>query len=818
MNLAVGGADISFPFSPYPSQRAIMDRTLRALKHSNNCLIESPTGTGKSLALLCSALAWQKKFLESMDDMKIDKSPQPQSCKVMTNCTSNFEDSFEDSNDFSSPPRKKYSNNVCKMDLYESSFENEYCLDGAQNDGPCLKNKSCPKIFYAARTHKQLAQMVRELKKTHYQNVKMTIMASREFTCLNPNVCQEVDKSAACQKLLLDNKNGRCIFMRNLKKYDRNISGLRKLLYYSIKRKSLEETTDSGFAWDIEDIMQLGECHTICPYFACIDILARDAQLIFCPYNYLIDPMIRNTLQISLKGQIIIFDEAHNMEDICREASSFEIKKMELDMAINILTLLAKKSDFVNEVAKPFVSYAKNIVDWIERESIIKNMTVQSEGLYTKIWTGADMYVQLQSMGLQRESIDELKTVLSCLLELDSNSSQGTAKHRIINDDKLLNCIKPMEKLLYALDYLYRDFDNYGEKNFGCYSYRMCLRKERLELLKSDSKNLRVLKNVHTNFTMVDSINFWCMNPAVAFDDVSSKTKSVILASGTLSPLKSYATELGLPFQFSLEAPHVVPPERMWIGSIGVGPNDIPLKATFQQAESFAFQDELASLLTNVCNVVPGGILCFIPSYRLLNKLVNRWKQVPGLWDRLNDCKQVIVEPKGSEHLESALTSFYYAIEHSTEINSKCTGALLLAVYRGKISEGIDFSDNSARAVIAVGIPFPNLKNIQVQLKKQYNNTRLKNAVGLGVQHSLISGDEWLEIQAYRALNQALGRCLRHKMDWGALLLVDSRFNQSKHLSGLSTWIRRNLYHYSKFSEMLNSLQEFSKKFVSTNS
>ncbi|KRY77245.1 Fanconi anemia group J -like protein [Trichinella pseudospiralis] len=726
MNLAVGGADINFPFSPYPSQRAIMDR-----------------------------------------------------------------------------------------DLYESSFEDEFCLDGAPNDVSCLKKISCPKIFYAARTHKQLAQMIRELKKTHYQNVKMTVMASREFTCLNPDVCQEVDKSAACQKLLLDNKNGGCIFMRNLKKYDRNISGLRKLLHYSIKRKSLEETTDSGFAWDIEDIMKLGECHTICPYFACIDILARDAQLIFCPYNYLIDPMIRNTLQISLKGQIIIFDEAHNMEDICREASSFEIKKMELDMAINILTLLAKKSDFVNEIAKPYVTYARNIVDWIERESIIKNMTVQSEGLYTKIWAGADIYVQLQSMGLQRESIDELKTVLNCLQELDSNNSQGTAKRRVINDDKLLNCVKPMEKLLYALDYLYRDFDNCGEKNFGCYSYRMCLRKERLQLLQSDSKNFRVLKNVDTNFTMVDSINFWCMNPAVAFDDVSSKTKSVILASGTLSPLKTYATELGLPFQFSLEAPHVVPPERMWIGSIGVGPNDIPLKATFQQAESFAFQDELASVLIDVCNIVPGGILCFIPSYRLLNKLVDRWKQVPGLWDKLNDCKQVIVEPKGSEHLESALTSFYYAIEHSAEISSKCTGALLLAVYRGKISEGIDFSDNSARAVIAVGIPFPNLKDIQVQLKKQYNNARLKNAVELGVQHSLISGDEWLEVQAYRALNQALGRCLRHKMDWGALLLVDCRFSQSKHLSGLSTWIRRNLYYHPNFSEMLNSLQEFSNKFVS---
>ena len=53
--------------------------------------------------------------------------------------------------------------------------------------------------------------------------------------------------------------------------------------------------------------------------------------------------------------------------------------------------------------------------------------------------------------------------------------------------------------------------------------------------------------------------------------------------------------------------------------------------------------------------------------------------------------------------------------------------------------------------------------------KKKYNNS-------YAFSRGLLNGDKWYEIQAYRALNQALGRCLRHKNDWGALVLVDARF------------------------------------------
>jgi len=52
--------NVMFPFKPYQCQIDFMTKVVRALKNGENALLESPTGTGKTLSLLCASLAWLK--------------------------------------------------------------------------------------------------------------------------------------------------------------------------------------------------------------------------------------------------------------------------------------------------------------------------------------------------------------------------------------------------------------------------------------------------------------------------------------------------------------------------------------------------------------------------------------------------------------------------------------------------------------------------------------------------------------------------------------------------------------------------------------
>lgn len=63
---------------------------------------------------------------------------------------------------------------------------------------------------------------------------------------------------------------------------------------------------------------------------------------------------------------------------------------------------------------------------------------------------------------------------------------------------------------------------------------------------------------------------------------------------------------------------------QVFVGAIGQGPRGKPLCGTYQQTSTWEFQDELGALVLHVCQTVPGGILCFLPSYSMLNKLLER--------------------------------------------------------------------------------------------------------------------------------------------------------------------------------------------------
>jgi Rad3-related DNA helicase len=87
--------------------------------------------------------------------------------------------------------------------------------------------------------------------------------------------------------------------------------------------------------WDIEEFTTFARKHGGgCPYFAARMIAEQpDTELVLCPYNYLMDPMISAALGIDLTDAIVILDEAHNAEDISRSAASREVELSDIRMA-----------------------------------------------------------------------------------------------------------------------------------------------------------------------------------------------------------------------------------------------------------------------------------------------------------------------------------------------------------------------------------------------------------------------------------------------------------------------------------------------------
>ena len=144
--------------------------------------------------------------------------------------------------------------------------------------------------------------------------------------------------------------------------------------------------------------------------------------------------------------------------------------------------------------------------------------------------------------------------------------------------------------------------------------------------------------------------------------------------------------------------------------------------------------------------------------------------------------KPIFVEPRTKDAFATTMIEYY---EKINDENAK--GAIFMAVCRGKVSEGLDFADKNGRAVIITGLPFPPLKDPRVILKQKYlDDNRNKD-------NGMLSGNEWYGLEAIRAVNQAIGRVIRHKNDYGAILLCDNRFNSSQNQVKLSAWIQGHL-------------------------
>ena len=187
----------------------------------------------------------------------------------------------------------------------------------------------------------------------------------------------------------------------------------------------------------------------------------------------------------------------------------------------------------------------------------------------------------------------------------------------------------------------------------------------------------------------------------------------------------------------------------------------------------------------------------------MLNQFLSYWKKTKFI-DRLSQIKQVYIEQRDAVGFSAVLTNYTTFMDNFCTFfppfsrPDKCkergiqpssvTGALFFGVCRGKISEGIDFKDYMARAVISLSIPYPNSHAHEIRLMREYMDQQ--HQLNPNVQ----DGSSWYDEQAFRALNQGLGRCIRHSRDYGAIILLESRFGNPEVKKRLSRWFRDYVY------------------------
>ncbi|XP_073719560.1 Fanconi anemia group J protein isoform X3 [Misgurnus anguillicaudatus] len=906
----IGGVKINFPCKAYPSQLAMMNSIIRGLNNGQHCLLESPTGSGKSLALLCSALAWQQAQFSKEQDANSSSCDKKNDCKktevttpcqclchsravngtsssmasnplgvnLTAECTSvqattpvskgaatgdqpkrstlssrlseKFQASLatnsEQDDDFKMDRKRirtpsteqKNSKRRCleRGVIYIDDDEEEdlerpgpsaqrtmECNSDAWAQPQCCSPVSCslcpcgslkagqkmvekakdneqdkegggrkkiPKIFFGTRTHKQITQIARELKRTLYSSVPMTILSSRDHTCVHPEVVPHASRNERCKELL-EAKNGRSC------RYYHNVNKMRD-------QSTLQWVHGLHHAWDIEDLVRLGGKLRSCAYFAARELM-QEASIVFCPYNYLLDPLIRESMEINLKEQIVVLDEAHNIEDCARESASFTLNHAQLLLARDEIDGMVTHN-IRREQHRPLLALCCSLSNWVQECS----SALEERGYETscKVWTGTEALAIFHGFGITADTFSLLQKHLAAVLEKEERAGLVNGREELVQVPTISSNTQSMLKSLFmVLEFLFRHNSRFAG------DYRVALQQSYTWTTQQDPPDAqgffarpnRRRQSTRTK-TLVHTLSFWCLNPAVAFSDLSDSVRSIVLTSGTLSPMGSFSSELGIKFSIQLEASHVISRSQVWVGTVGAGPQGRKLCATFQHAETFAFQDEVGALLLKVCHTVKRGVLCFLPSYKMLDKLRDRWINT-GLWEKLEERKTVITEPRGGGKgdFDELLQTYYEAISGTAANGGNRDGALLVAVCRGKVSEGLDFTDDNARAVVTIGIPFPNIKDLQVELKMKYNDQHAKS-------RGLLPGGRWYEIQAYRALNQALGRCIRHRNDWGALILVDDRFrtNPNKYITGLSKWVRQLVKHHDTFSGAMQSLESFS--------
>ncbi|EDV45452.1 ATP-dependent DNA helicase DDX11 [Drosophila erecta] len=819
--------EFGFPYPPYAIQEQLMQELFRVLENGQVGIFESPTGTGKSLTLTCGALTWLARHEElvhtemlarirgvEQELAKLKEESEQSSdwlesqgksrarreelhrLQHLQELVDKQEQQLVQIRKRAKMHRKQGRVQRGKLGELEKDLELSSDSDSEHDteDGPqeTSEDRYRPvQIFFCSRTHSQLAQIVAELRKTpHGQSVRCVSLGSRQQLCGNPQVRRLKHVGLM---------NERCLDMAT-KKSRPNPSKKSRLTAEANSRcpfkaaPLVESLRDLALSepLDIEELANEGAACGGCSYYASRSAVEH-AQLILLPYQLLLQKSARNQLGISLKGSIVIVDEAHNLLDSVAQLHGSEINRQQLERAK--VQISCYKEHFQKRFNTKNLLKINQIIFIVRRllkildqrketqpksSSMMRTYELTAEGDFFNInlcelldfcaRTRFARKVQGHADRMEREPRPSEN-------QPPVSTARSLILHRLASEQKQ----KEEPKLVK------RKAEDIEDKAEKLQEQQKPPRKPVQEAAPSPIRPLlafleTLTSNAEDGRILLDpvggTLKYVLLDPAEQFADIVEEARAIVIAGGTMQPTQELKEQLFTRCQDRLVErfyDHVVEDDAVLPFVISNGPSGAPLSFKFAHRASAEMLQELSMLLRNLCQVVPGGVVCFLPSYEYLDK-VYKYLEQSGTLETIQCRKSVFREVSGSA--EQLLDNYALAIKKPAS-----GGALLLSVVGGKLSEGLNFADDLGRAVLVVGLPYSNRQSPELGQRMQYLDAKL----GPG------AGNEYYENLCVKAVNQCIGRAVRHIKDYACVYLVDKRFSDPKIRGKLPKWISRHI-------------------------
>ncbi|XP_055452978.1 ATP-dependent DNA helicase DDX11 isoform X3 [Psammomys obesus] len=862
-NQEIGGIHFPFPFPPYPIQKDFMAELYKVLEAGKIGIFESPTGTGKSLSLICGALSWLRDFeqkkLQAEARLLEPGSGPTSGGKTSLSSSSSCQEPSDAPRPAGEPDwvtefvQKKEERELVErlkkqeeeetetllrlsremlaaetgseqlecgeeeLVLAEYESDEERRASRVDEDEDDLEEEHITKIYYCSRTHSQLAQFVHEVLKSPFgKETQLVSLGSRQNLCVNEDV-----KNLGSVQLM----NDRCMDMQRIK-HEKSRAGGDKP-----KRRSQKIQTSCPFynheqmqllrdellleVKDMEQLVALGKEARACPYYGSRFAIPA-AQLVVLPYPMLLHAATRQAAGIRLQGQVVIIDEAHNLIDTISDIHSTEVNGSQLCQAHS--QLLQYMERYGKRLKAKNLMYIKQILYLLEKfVAVLGGNVKQNPSTQSLPQTGSE----LKSINdfLFQSQVDNIN-----LFKVQRYLEKSMVSRKLFGFTERFGVVLPslpasQNRNLDGFQHFMKSLQSgppedsleEGQAPAPRAASPLMHIEAFLAALTTANQDGRVILRRQGSVGQ-SSLKFLLLNPAVHFAQVVKECRAVVIAGGTMQPVSDFREQLlacsGVEAERVVEfsCGHVIPPDNILPLIICSGPSNQQLEFTYQRRELPQMMEETGRILCNLCNVVPGGMVCFLPSYEYLRQVHAHWDKT-GLLARLSVKKKIFQEPKKASQVEQVLVAYSKCITCCRNTGGHLTGALLLSVVGGKMSEGINFSDDLGRCVVMVGMPYPNIKSPELQEKMAYLDQTLPRTQG-----QLPPGKVLVENLCMKAVNQSIGRAIRHQMDFASIVLLDHRYARASVLAKLPAWIRDRVEVKATFGPAFAAMRKFHRE------